>query len=57
MKMKEEESKKKIKIREEDFDRIDTYLDACIYEARKEDARDLQKKKRHSIDDKNKDVD
>ena len=53
-KMEDKESKRKSKIRFEDFESIDAYLDACIYEARKEYAREIEKKKRHSKDFKNK---
>lgn len=56
MKIKKEKSQKKSELRLEDFESIDAYLDACIYEARNEYAREIESKKRHSRDTENKGV-
>jgi len=49
MKMKNKTPERKSKLRIEDFDTIDSYLDACIYEARRQYLRELEtNNSRHS---------
>jgi hypothetical protein len=49
MKMKSKKPERKSQLRIEDFDTIDSYLDACIYEARKRYLRELERNNsRHS---------